>query len=49
MTGLADVDGFKLFNQLCVWRRFLPLVTSFGAFLYLIVCSTYIVYYFNDG
>ena len=26
MTSLADVDGFKLFVQVCVWPRFPPLV-----------------------
>ena len=26
MTGLADVDGFQLFIQVCVWPRFPLLV-----------------------
>ena len=25
MTGLADVDGFKISIQVCVWPRFPPL------------------------
>ena len=25
MTGLADVDGFKIFMQVCVWLGFPPL------------------------
>ena len=28
MTGLADVDGFYLFIQVCVWPRFPPLTTG---------------------
>ena len=26
MTGLADVDGFLLFTQVCMWPRFPPLM-----------------------
>ena len=25
MTGLADVDGFYLFIQVCMWPRFPPM------------------------
>ena len=28
MTGLADVDGFKFFIQVCVWLRFQPLIAA---------------------
>ena len=28
MAGLADVDGFELFIQVCVWPRFPPLLIS---------------------
>ena len=27
MTGLADVDGFKISIQVCMWPRFPPLTT----------------------
>ena len=27
MTGLADIDGFKIFIQVCVWLGFPPLIT----------------------
>ena len=28
MTGLADVDGFQISIQVCVWPRFPPLITD---------------------
>ena len=30
MNGLAYVDGFKIFIQVCVWPRFQPLKLSFN-------------------
>ena len=30
MNGLADVDGFKISIQVCVWPRFLPLILLNG-------------------
>ena len=31
ITGLADVDGFLLFIQVCLWPRFPPLVLQANA------------------
>ena len=28
MTGLADVDGFKICIEVCVWLGFQPLTTA---------------------
>ena len=32
MNGLADVDGFKICIQVCVWLGFPPLVNSMSKF-----------------
>ena len=39
MIGLADVDRFKIFIQLCVWLDFPPLylITSFKQISYVLI------------
>ena len=36
MTGLADVDRFKIFIQICVWQGFRPLITGCPKSMYLL-------------
>ena len=39
MNGLADVDGFKLCIQVCVWLGFPPLMLSVGLAGYQCMCT----------
>ena len=32
MTGLADVDGFKIYMQMCMWLGFRPLIILRGQY-----------------
>ena len=33
MNGLADVDGFKICIQVCVWLGFPPLINAVAVFV----------------